>query len=367
MGVRESVWHAEQPGSELLEPAAESEPAADVDGPAWGDVLMPFLEDLILGIEGPDYSLVGADLSPEERRKKREEEFLAYQTQLRDMWSAPAGGQAGLEAASAEAAGLGGQPRELMRDVAQARMGEGEAGEGEDVIRAAVEAQRSKAAEQDDWVRAVGYEPDPTFSEPDKGILVGEIPAEKLMRIRAQANAASRLAPESGGRFASDIASRVTPQDMPGQAPGRGTLSVQSPEATGRSEELAAWAGGQPERDLGFAMTPEMSRRDPEYAATAAQNLVGLREQRGRQQQRDIQSALVDRLAGKGGTIAPEQAAHIQALGGYVPPHAIGSSKEEGVAFFDDAIQKGGTFLAGQDRMTIGMQDPMTQIQKLKH
>lgn len=51
------------------------------------------------------------------------------------------------------------------------------------------EAKRAseEAAAQDEWVRSVGYEPDQDLSEPEKGILVEEIPAEKLLRIRRQA------------------------------------------------------------------------------------------------------------------------------------------------------------------------------------
>ena len=291
---------------------------------------MPFLEDLILGIEGPDYSLVGADLSPEERRKKREEEFLAYQTQLRDMWSAPAGGQAGLEAASAEAAGLGGQPRELIRDVAQARIGEREAAEGEDVIRAAVEAQRSKAAEQDDWVRSVGYEPDPMLSDPDKGILVEEIPADKLLRIRKQAA-----------------------QRKPGYTGGTGSFSTQemTPEIAARGADTASWLSGQTERDLAFAVSPDQARRDPEYAAGASGDLAQLRQQRQFTERQTSVDAIVAKMGGNSGKIPFEDAQKLQMLGVNIPYGSVGLSRDDGIAFFDSAIAEAGKALSSVDQL----------------
>ena len=290
---------------------------------------MGFLEDLITGLQAPDYSLVGADLSEEEKRKKREEEFLAYQAELREMWAGSgAGGQEALDAASAEKYGLVDRPKsptKTLREIAQGRIKNREdleaGGDKEDAVAMA----RNEAAAQDDWIRSVGYEPDQMLSDPGKGILFEEMPADKLLRLRKGA------APRAEGYTG-----------------GTGTFSegTMTPEIAQREAELKQWLSGQDERDAQFALTPEQQRRSPEGAQLASQRLVELqRNQQIEDRQRSV-DAIVAKMAGQGGKVPFEQAQQLQMLGVNVPYGSVGSSKDAGIAFFDSAIGEAGKTLS---------------------
>ena len=288
---------------------------------------MGFLEDLIVGIEPPDYSRVGADLSPEERRLKREEEYLAYQEELRRIWGAR-GGQANTESASAEKYGLVDRPESptaTLREIAQGRIKGREDVESERKQESASAVDMSDAAVQDDWVRSVGYEPDQDLSNPEKGILVGEIPADKLLRIRKQAA-----------------------ERAPGYTGGEGSFSQQemTPEIAAREAELKRWLAGQDERNAQFSLTPEQSRRDPAAAQLASQRLVELKRNKQIEARQASVDAIVAKMAGEGGKIPFEQAQQLQMLGVNVPYGSVGTSKEDGVGFFDSAVGEAGKALS---------------------
>ena len=288
---------------------------------------MGFLEDLIVGMDAPDYSLVGADLSEEEKRLKREEEYLAYQEELRRIWGAR-GGQAEAEAASAEKYGLVDRPEsptKTLREIAQGRIKGREDVERERKAASVEAVDRSDAESQDNWVRSVGYEPDQMLSDPDRGILVEEIPAEKLLRIRKQAA-----------------------ERAPGYTGGTGSFSQQdmTPELASREAENARWLGQQPQRDLEYAMTPEMARRSPQAAQSAAQSLADLQRNQQIEARQASVDAIVAKMAGEGGKIPFEQAQQLQMLGVNVPYGSTGMSKDQGVEFFDSAIAEAGKFLS---------------------
>ena len=288
---------------------------------------MGFLEDLIVGMDAPDYSLVGADLSEEEKRLKREEEYLAYQEELRRIWGAR-GGQAEAEAASAEKYGLVDRPEsptKTLREIAQGRIKGREDVERERKAASVEAVDRSDAESQDNWVRSVGYEPDQMLSDPDRGILVEEIPAEKLLRIRKQAA-----------------------ERAPGYTGGTGSFSQQdmTPELASREAENARWLGQQPQRDLEYAMTPEMARRSPQAAQSAAQSLAELQRNQQIEARQSSVDAIVAKMAGEGGKIPFEQAQQLQMLGVNVPYGSVGTSKEDGIGYFDSAVGAAGKELS---------------------
>ena len=89
-----------------------------------------------------------------------------------------------------------------------------------------------------------------------------------------------------------------------------------------------------------------------------------MKSQQSVERRQQIQEMFVSKLAGMGGTIPRDQAAQLQALGVDIPYGAIGSSVDEGVAFFDDAINKAGTFLSQLDQFDAASGHPMIAIQK---
>lgn len=183
------------------------------------------------------------------------------------------------------------------------------------------------AKEQDDWVRSVGYEPDQTFSDPEKGILVEDINADKLARIRAQAaKMAGRGGPSAGG--------------------GGFSQPEMTPQIAQRQAANEIWANQQPMRDAEFAMTPGQSARRPDDAKRAAQTLSDMQRNQAIQREQAMQSALVNALGGGGGKIPFEQAMQLQAAGVKVPYGATGMSKEDAISMFDSAIQQAGQDLA---------------------
>ena len=192
------------------------------------------------------------------------------------------------------------------------------------------------------------------FAEEDQAAEVAakeppeESPQDMLMRLQKETNQRSLDALTAG------------------LDPNRGTLSQQpdSPELQRRLAERDAWVAQQPMRNLEFAMTPDQVRRQPEYAAHAAGALKGLKEQQAIDRRQSIQELFVQNLAGSGGTIPRDQAAQLQALGVNVPFNAIGSGADEGVAFFDSAIEKAGQFLSNLDQFELASGHPMIKVQQ---
>jgi hypothetical protein len=189
------------------------------------------------------------------------------------------------------------------------------------------------------------------------------VPQDRLMHMRAQAKAKGR---------AGSLGAGVDPtvQDYLDVAGGdrwtEGTVMQQpdSPELQARLAERDEFIAGQPERDLMFAVTPDQARRNPQLALGAAEALTQLRQQKVLEGRQRVQEEFVRSLAGEGGTVPREKAAQLQALGVNVPYGAIGSSVDEGVAFFDDAIAKAGTFLSNLDPVDATSGHPMIKVQK---
>jgi hypothetical protein len=73
-------------------------------------------------------------------------------------------------------------------------------------------------------------------------------------------------------------------------------------------------------------MTPEMARRNPQYAASAAESLKGLRAQGTAARQVANQEALIASLSSSGGTIPFETAMKLESAGLDVPTFAVGMS-----------------------------------------
>jgi hypothetical protein len=187
-----------------------------------------------------------------------------------------------------------------------------------------------------------------------------QLSGRQLLKIRAEAKAKGRA-----GSLGADVQPTEEDYIKAAWGPG-GSFSQQapSPELDARLADRDRWLADQPMREQEFLASAEQARRNPALAQSAAQRLTEMREQRAQQQERDIQMSFVEKLAGSGGTIPADQAAQLQAIGVHVPSSAIGATRQEAVGFFDDAIRKGGQFLADRGPEYAGMQDPMTEIQK---
>jgi hypothetical protein len=213
-------------------------------------------------------------------------------------------------AESEERAGLTSKPGSQRKRIAAAQKVKKEEGEATKAKAEALEL----AASQDEWVRSAGYEPDPMLSDPDKGILFKEMPADKLLRLRK--GAAPRAEGYTGGT-------------------GSFSQGEMTPELAAREAENARWFAGQTERDLEYAVTPEMSRRDPEYAASAAKDLRGLRTQRDVERRTANQEKLVESLSG-GGQLPFEMAMKMEAAGMDIPWRSVGMSPQAATAGIEE-------------------------------
>jgi len=189
---------------------------------------------------------------------------------------------------------------------------------------------------------------------------------EERKRIAAEEAAAPQRAAEKLKELQRQANQRSLDKLTAGLSPDRGAFSQQpdSPELQARLRERDEWLAGQPQRNLEFATTPDQARRNPQYASQAADNLARLKQQASMDKRQRIQEQLVQALAGAGGTIPGDRVGPLQAIGVSVPYSAIGSSVDEGVAFFDDAIAKAGNFLAGLDPVDATSGHPMIQVQK---
>ena len=269
---------------------------------------MGMLEDLLLGLDmdwgSADFT---GNLREAKLRKLLEEQYNKQQSPLGAGVSAVNEALAAAEdpfATSSRRAGLvdrAESPTTSLSDIAGGRIRDREEAEedrGEAVIREAVDKKRRAKEEQQNQLDSV----------------VSDMPADKLLSLRK--GAADR--PE-------------------GYTGGEGAFSQQdeSTELTARLADRDRWLAGQSERDLEYAVTPERARRDPEYAASAAGNLKGLRAQRDMERRTANQEALVESL-GDGGTLPFETAMKMEAAGMDIPWRAVGMSPKAAEAGIEE-------------------------------
>jgi hypothetical protein len=175
----------------------------------------------------------------------------------------------------------------------------------------------------------------PIYEDYDKGIAVGGDPdksaADILLNIRAQARAKGRGGSLRGGKpTPEDFAASMSPT-------GGGMTYVQdSPELRQREMDLKEWLAGGAERDAEYALSPEMSRRDPAGANRAAEMLTGLKQQRTLAKEQQTRDKFVQALADSAGKIPFEKAVEAEQLGLMVPHQLRGMSQEE----FDAATNR---------------------------
>jgi hypothetical protein len=220
----------------------------------------------------------------------------------------------GRESYSAEEAGE-------MSAAAQARFAEvDEKSAAKQAQTAEHVAMLKEAAAQDEWVRSVGYEPDPMLSEPDKGILVEEMPADKLLRLRK--GAADRAPGYTGGT-------------------GSFSQSAMTPEIADREAENARWLSGQDERDARFALTPQQQQRSPEAAELASDRLPALQQQQRLASRQANTDKMVDAITGTSGFIDPKDVEKLQLLDPTIniPSSRIGVSREQAVAALQSELE----------------------------
>jgi len=148
------------------------------------------------------------------------------------------------------------------------------------------------------------------------GSLVSDMPADKLLNIRRQA--ADRPEGYTGGE-------------------GGFTAAPSSPEIEARLAENKRWLAGQAERDLEYAVTPEQSRRRPEYAEGAAANLSRLRATRTEEQRVSNQAALIASME-KNGKVPYDTAIALQVAGMPVPYESRGLSQQEATDKINGAV-----------------------------
>ena len=228
----------------------------------------------------------------------------------------------GLEGTQPTVSDVGGS----MHDRAQASI----AARLEREAQAEQEAQKAKeyllkmqeAKAQDDWVRSVGYEPDQTFSDPEKGILVEDINADKLAKIRAQAaKMAGREGPSAGG--------------------GGFSQGTMTPEISQRLSERDAWAAQQPMRDAVWDIDVARQRGDTAGQDSAAGRLQSMQQQASIQSKQDAINSLLSKVTDKTGKIDPDTYQKLGMLGQYVPSSMVGKGKEQTLAEFDALIASG--------------------------
>jgi hypothetical protein len=197
----------------------------------------------------------------------------------------------------------------------------------------------------------------PLYEDYDKGIAVGGDPnksaADILLNIRAQARAKGRGGSLRGGKpTPEDFAASTSPT-------GGGMTYVQdSPELRQREEDLKEWLAGGALRDAEYAMSPEMSRRDPAGANRAADVLTGLQREktiRDEQRRRDEATEMLSGIAGRSGKIPADEAMKIAAQNPSLAPliqGMVGRTREQvGSRIRSDMS-------AAQEMALQGMSDP---------
>ena len=171
-------------------------------------------------------------------------------------------------------------------------------------------------------------------SGPDSGV---SYPAGLLMAIRKQAALKGQA-----GSLGADVSADVTLDDYLQPNVGAGgsfSQGANTPELQARLAERDEWTAGQPERDLAFAVTPEQARRNPEYAASAADKLKGLRDAGTAERQVANQEALIEAVRGTGGKVPFEIANQLDVAGFTVPWPMRGMSDEQANAWLDQQDQ----------------------------
>jgi len=187
------------------------------------------------------------------------------------------------------------------------------------------------AREQDEWIRSLGYEPDQRLSEPEKGIAIEDMPADKLLRIQAQARAKGRRGSLRGGE--------PTYEDYRQGIGGGGFSDFDSPEARARDAETQAWLANQPMRDAMYELQLAQQRKDQAGTQSAREQLMGLMQIGEAQKKQRLTESIVNSMADTGGKIPFEKAQQLSMMGVSVPYQAIGSSAEDATAYFDSAIE----------------------------
>jgi hypothetical protein len=167
--------------------------------------------------------------------------------------------------------------------------------------------------------------------------LVGDMPADKLWDIRAQARQRSRQGSLKYGKdpSAEDYALSKEPTG------GGLTYAEMTPELQQRLDDNEAWASGQSIRDAEFALTPGQSQRDPRAAALASDRLADLQQQQTLDRKIANEEMLLKSIAG-GGLIPYELGQQLRVGGMTVPAGMIDSSPMETDMFFEAMIEDGG-------------------------
>ena len=184
-----------------------------------------------------------------------------------------------------------------------------------DARRSAEEDEETKRMQDDAMQRSLDPLEWAGGGGPDSG---KQYPADKLFAIREQARAMGGGTGASGGSF---------------------SQQADSPELQARLAERDEWTAGQPERDLAFAVTPEQARRNPEYAASAADKLKGLRDAGTAERQVANQEALIEAVRGTGGKVPFEIANQLDVAGFTVPWPMRGMSEDQAISWLDQQDQ----------------------------
>jgi len=294
---------------------------------------MGMLEDLLLGADAffPDYGQTGMDLSPEERRRLIEERMRGYKPLIPMLSEAAGLTQEDIESQSALEAGLVSSP-EPQGSAVEESVAIQELAQQEEA--AAPQRAADKIAELQRQTNQRSLDALTGGSGPDSGV---SYPAGLLMAIRKQAALKGQA-----GSLGADVSADVTLDDYLQPNVGAGgsfSQGANTPELQARLAERDEWTAGQPERDLAFAVTPEQARRNPEYAASAADKLKGLRDAGTAERQVANQEALIEAVRGTGGKVPFEIANQLDVAGFTVPWPMRGMSDEQANAWLDQQDQ----------------------------
>ena len=296
---------------------------------------MGMLEELMmrLGVSSPDYGRTGMDLSPEERKRLIEERMLGYKSDVGGMdlspqltpWGESLFGS-DQDAAAGSIADRTAPKDQAVTALMDARRSAEEAAAPQRAADKIAELQRQTNQRSLDALTG--------GSGPDSGV---SYPAGLLMAIRKQAALKGQA-----GSLGADVSADVTLDDYLQPNVGAGgsfSQGANTPELQARLAERDEWTAGQPERDLAFAVTPEQARRNPEYAASAADKLRGLRDAGTAERQVANQEALIEAVRGTGGKVPFEIANQLDVAGFTVPWPMRGMSDEQANAWLDQQDQ----------------------------
>jgi len=200
-------------------------------------------------------------------------------------------------------------------------------------VAAASKRLMDEARASDEFIRSVDYEPSAEFSDPSKGIIVGDISAEKLKKIRDQA--AAKFPGATGGNFVS---------------------AEMTPEVAARLAENEKWLQGQELRDAASRLNNR--RVDP---VAAAQGLAQIAAQQRLQQEQQNKDALVAALAGTSGKIPWDKAMEYQANNIPIPSMMIGTSRDEAL-MESEALLKQAQKEIGDSVSQISWSDPALKV-----